>query len=63
MSWTEVCGCSHLQHTAGGCVDFSEVARALKVLFTHRSKEWSNDDIISIVNELTSKHKLYIAIS
>ena len=55
MSWTEACGCSHLQHTPGGCVDFSDVARALRVLVTCRGKEWTDDDIISIVDELTSK--------
>ena len=55
VSWTEVCGCSHLQHISDGCVDFSEVGRALRVLHTECRKEWTDDDIISIVDELTSK--------
>ena len=55
VSWTEVCGCSHLQHTSDGCVDFSEVGRALRVLHTECRKEWTDDDIISIVDELTSE--------
>lgn len=53
MSWTQVCGCSSLEHTSGS-VDFSELARALRVL-AHRPHDWSEDDIISIVDELTSK--------
>ena len=57
VSWTEVCGCSHLQHISDGCVDFSDVGRALRVLYTECHKEWTDDDIISIVDELTSKYK------
>ena len=54
MSWTQACGCSSLEHMSGS-VDFSELARALKVLRTHRPRDWSEDDIISIIDELTSK--------
>lgn len=53
VSWTQVCGCSSLEHTSGS-VDFSELARALRVL-GHRPHDWTEDDIISIVDELTSK--------
>ena len=52
-----MCGCSHLQHISDGCVDFSDVGRALRVLYTECHKEWTDDDIISIVDELTSKYK------
>ena len=54
VSWTQACGCSSLEHTSGS-VDFSELARALKVLRTHQPRDWSEDDIISIIDELTSK--------
>ena len=57
VSWTEACGCSSLEHM-GGFVDFSELARALKVLRTHRPQDWSDDDIISIIDELISKPHL-----
>ena len=51
--WTEACGCSHLQHTSSEKVDFTELARALRVM--HSRLDWSEDDIISIFNEVTSK--------
>ena len=54
VSWTEVCGCSHIQHTRGGCVDFTDIARALRVLHHHRRADWGDDDVISIMEELTS---------
>ena len=57
MSWTQACGCSSLEHTSGS-VDFSELARALKVLRAHRPRDWSEDDVISIIDELTSKPQL-----
>ena len=57
VSWTQACGCSSLEHTSGS-VDFSELGRALKVLRTHRPQDWSEDDIISIIDELTSKPHL-----
>lgn len=53
VSWTQVCGCSNVQHSSGS-VDFREVARALWILRTCRCKDWSQDDIISIFDELTS---------
>lgn len=55
VSWTQVCGCSNVQHS-NGSVDFREVARALWILRTCRCQDWSQDDIISIFDELTSKH-------
>ena len=54
MSWTQVCGCSNVQHS-NGSVDFREVARALWILRTCRCQDWTQDDIISIFDELTSK--------
>lgn len=53
VSWTQVCGCSNVQHSSGS-VDFREVARALWILRTCRCQDWSQDDIISIFDELTS---------
>ncbi len=53
--WVESCGCSHLQHTSSKQLDFSELARALRVLYNH--KAWTDDDIFSIFNEITSKFK------
>ena len=53
--WTEPCECRYLSHTPGGCVDFSNIARALRVLFTHRREDWADDKIASIIDELTSK--------
>ena len=53
ISWTQACGCSSLQHL--DCrVDFSKLANALKVMCRCRSRDWSEDDIISIVDELTA---------
>jgi len=47
VSWT--CRCSS---------DFSELGRALKVLRIHRPQDWSEDDIITITEELISKPHL-----
>ena len=53
VSWTQECGCSTLQHES--CtVNFTELSKALMILHSVRS-EWSDDDIISIIDEMTSK--------
>lgn len=53
VSWTQECGCSTLQHES--CtVNFTELSRALMILYSNRS-EWSEDDIISVIDEMTSK--------
>ena len=51
--WVESCGCSHLQHTSRERLDFSDLARSLRVLYYH--KAWTEDDVITIFNELTSE--------
>ena len=54
VSWTQECGCSTLQHES--CtVNFTELSKALMILHGVRS-EWSDDDIISIIDEMTSKY-------
>ena len=55
VSWTLVCGCSNIQHFMMA-VDFSELANSLRVLLECYSEQWTLDAIISIINELTSKH-------
>ena len=56
VSWTQECGCSTLQHES--CtVNFTELSRALMILHAVRT-EWSEDDIISIIDEMTSKYQL-----
>ncbi|XP_064400088.1 F-box only protein 47-like [Halichondria panicea] len=50
--WIESCGCSHLQHTSNDNLDFSELARAMRVLY--QNKAWTEDDIVTIFNEITS---------
>ena len=53
VSWTQECGCSTLQHES--CtVNFTELSKALMILHAVRT-EWSEDDIISIIDEMTSK--------
>ena len=53
VSWTQECGCSTLQHES--CtVNFTELSKALMILHAVRT-EWSDDDIISIIDEMTSK--------
>lgn len=54
VTWTQVCGCHSLQHTSEA-LDFSELARALRILYMDRPRDWTEDDIISIIDELTSK--------
>lgn len=58
--WIEPCECGYLSHTPSGCVDFTSIARALRVLFTHRREDWADDKITSIIEELTSKLYIYI---
>ena len=56
VSWTQECGCSTLQHE--NCtVNFTELSKALMILHAVRT-EWSEDDIISIIDEMTSKYLL-----
>lgn len=51
--WIETCGCSNLQHTSNDNLDFSELARAMRVLY--QNKAWTEDDIVTIFNEITCK--------
>ena len=56
VSWTQECGCSTLQHES--CtVNFTELSKALMILHAVRT-EWSEDDIVSIIDEMTSEYLL-----
>ena len=57
ICWSMMCGCvsstTHTEHSrAGSCTNLKDLGKALRVLLTVRTAEWSADTIISIFDEL-----------
>lgn len=52
VHWAMVRSCS--TQAGGDSADFTELAHSLCLLLQYQSRSWSEEDIVSIIEELTS---------